>query len=120
MTDRKSIAITCTACGAESLLVRRPVYDGFKRTGESLHCAACGHTFASEADVPFKEAKRPAVFTEADRSAAVQVFEEAEGRRLCRYCAHYVVNPFTQWCGVHKKEVEATDSCDRFEKREEE
>jgi hypothetical protein len=60
-----------------------------------------------------------AVFTDADRSADVDVFEENEAGHLCRYCVHYVVNPFMQWCALHKREVEATDTCDRFEKAEE-
>ncbi len=119
MTNRKSIEIICPACGKESLLVRRPVYDGLKRTGETLHCAACGHAFASEEEVPYKEARSVSLFTEEDRSSTPRVFDESEHRRLCRHCANYIVNPFTQWCAVHKKEVEATDSCDRFEEKKE-
>jgi DNA-directed RNA polymerase subunit RPC12/RpoP len=120
MRERRTVEIICTACGKESLLVRKPVYEGLKKAGETLHCAACGHRFTSEEDVPFKEQERRALFTEADRSHTPRVFEENEHRRLCRYCAHYIVNPFTQWCSVHRKEVEATDTCDRFEEAKEE
>ena len=89
---------------------------GFQKTGERLTCTACGCEYASEEDVPFKmKEKEPAVFTEDDRSAPVEVFDEGENTRLCRYCAHYIINPFTQFCAIHKKEVQATDSCDRFE-----
>ncbi len=119
MMERKTVEIICPACGQESLLVRRPVYEGLKKSGETLQCAACGHVFASEEEVPYKATTSPTLFTETDRPAAPRVFDEGEQRRLCRYCAHYVVNPFTQWCGVHRKEVEATDTCDRFEERKE-
>ncbi|MBU0678819.1 MAG: hypothetical protein KJ626_11970 [Verrucomicrobia bacterium] len=113
------VEIVCPSCGAESLLLRKPEYEGLKKVGETLACASCGHTFASEEDVPYKEHAGVQVFTEEDRSQDVKVFEKDEKDRLCRYCANYVVNPFTQWCGRHKKEVEATDTCGAFERRKE-
>lgn len=113
----KAVEIICSNCGADTLLKREAVYDGFEKTGERLTCSSCGHEYANEAAVPFKAREvAPAVFTDADRSAKVDVFDEGENHRLCRYCAHYIVNPFTQFCSVHKKEVQATDSCPRFEK----
>ena len=59
------------------------------------------------------------VFTDADKSEQVDVFEEDEKARNCRHCAHYIVNPFTQRCALHFKEVQATDLCDDFEVKEE-
>jgi hypothetical protein len=109
--------IECPACGRESLLLRQPKYEGFKRVGEILSCASCGFVFASEADVPFKLRKRVEVFTEADRTKTLRVFDEKEIERLCRHCAHYTVNPFVQWCGLHRREVEATDTCPAFTPR---
>jgi len=110
-----SVEISCSHCGAEAFLKREPVYEGFSKVGETLSCSACGFVFASEAEVPFKEAA-PAfkIFTEADRSEKVHIFDEGENRQLCRYCANYVVNPFMQFCSHHKKEVQATDSCPDF------
>lgn len=107
----------CPACGRDVLLVRKPVYDGFRKTGETIVCSSCGHTFA-EAELP-KSGKppRPQVFTEADRTHGTDPFAGDERGRLCRYCVHYTVNPFRQWCGLHRREVEATDTCDRFESR---
>lgn len=113
------VEILCSNCGQEAFLTREPLYEGLAKTGERLTCSACGFEFSSEADVPFKErADAPSVFTEDDRSEKVDVFEEGENLRLCRYCAEYVVNPFTQFCSLHKKEVEATDSCENFRTRE--
>jgi len=110
-----SVEIRCGECGAEAFLNREPVYEGFTKTGEALSCSACGFVFASEEDVPFKEKEAaPKIFTDADRSEKVEVFEKGENTRLCRYCAEYVVNPFMQFCSHHKKEVQATDSCDDF------
>lgn len=123
MTEGKPIEILCPACRGESLLLRKPEYDGFTKVGESLSCASCGYVFENEEDVPYKGRSEVKVFTDADRPAAVEVFEEDEAARLCHRCANYVVNPFMQWCSLHRKEVESTDSCPDFrlqEKKEEE
>jgi transcription elongation factor Elf1 len=112
------IEILCPACGAESLLKRTPRYENFKKVGEDLSCASCGHPFASEAEVPFKAVKKASVFDESDAPKAVRVFREDEQHKACRYCRHYIVNPFTQRCGRHLREVEATDICGDFEPRE--
>lgn len=110
----KSVEIVCPACGREALLRREPVYEGFKKTGETLSCANCGHGFPSEGEVPFKGRAKPQVFTDEDRSREIRLFAQGEVDRLCRHCLHYTVNPFRQFCAYHRKEVEATDTCDHF------
>lgn len=104
----------CPSCNKDTLAIKEPVYEGFTRVGERLKCAVCGHLF----DVPEVPAapvrKTPAIFSEADRSPVLKVFGEGENQSLCRYCTHYTVNPFRQWCGLHRKEVEATDTCGQF------
>ena len=114
-----SVEIRCKKCGADTLLRREAVYDGFVKTGERLFCSSCAYEYITEADVPFKiRSSEPQIFTEADRSAKVEVFDEGENRQLCRHCVNYVVNPFTQFCASHKKEVQATDSCEYFSERD--
>ena len=108
--------IHCPACDRDTLLLREAVYDGFTRVGDRLTCAGCGHEFASEEDVPFRGRERVEIFTDEDRSHDPDVFEGDEAR-FCLHCRHYVVNPFTQWCGEHRREVEATDTCDRFDRK---
>jgi hypothetical protein len=111
-----AVEIICNHCGADTFLKREAIYEGFTKTGDRLSCSSCGHEFATEADVPFKARRSgPKIFTDADRSAKIEVFDGSENRGLCRYCANYIVNPFTQFCSVHKKEVQATDTCGRFE-----
>jgi len=48
-------------------------------------------------------------------NATPDIFAEDEKGRNCRYCKHYVVNPFTQRCGLHGRTVEATDTCEDFQ-----
>ena len=115
-----AVEIICRNCGADTLLKREAVYEGFVKTGEKLICSSCEFEYASEPEVPFKtKPVDPQIFTDADRSATVEVFDEGEAQRICRLCANYIVNPFTQFCSLHKKEVQATDSCARFEQVEE-
>ncbi len=114
---RKTTEIECPACNLTTLLLREPVYEGLKKTGETLKCAGCGHVFASEDEVPFSQSEDRPIFSSKDQSERVQVFAAGEADALCRHCTQYVVNPFMQWCALHKKEVEATDHCDRFERK---
>ena len=107
------VELSCPACGRDSWLLRKPVYDGFTKTGEALSCALCGNEFASEEEIAFKD-RRPKVFSEKDRPRPVKVFREDEKGQMCRHCAEYVVNPFLQRCGLHRCEVEATDTCPHF------
>jgi hypothetical protein len=111
--------IHCPACQAESLLKRKPRYEGFKKVGETLSCADCGHEFPDEAGVPFAEKARPHIFSEADAPNAVRVFNTDEKGKFCRYCRHYVVNPFTQRCSLHRRLVQATDICPQFDPKPE-
>lgn len=116
-----SMRITCTTCGEESLVRREPVYEGFKKVGERFICTACGHAFEREEDVPFSKArKRPNIFVDDDLPATLNIFKDDERQKNCRYCSHYTVNPFTQRCGLHNKEVQATDFCPDFRQPEEE
>jgi len=119
MDEKKSIEIVCTACGKETLLKRTPRYEAFKRAGEDLNCAACGHAYANEAEVPFKTKTQSKLFNRSELDAKPEVFKPGEAARLCRLCAHYVVNPFIQRCALLRKEVEATDSCGNFKKPKE-
>ena len=118
MDGSKSIEIICPACGRETILKRTPRYEGFKRAGEDLSCAACGHAFTDEAEVPFKAKTHSNLFNQSELDAKPDVFKPDEAARLCRHCAHYVVNPFIQRCALFSKEVEATDSCGNFKKPE--
>ncbi len=107
----------CPACGRESFLIHAPRYDGFRKVGEEVKCAACGRVFP-EGEIPDGRAPaRPAFFSDDDRPARPALFADEGPPPFCRRCRHYVVNPFRQWCGLHRREVDATDTCDRFEAR---
>lgn len=113
------LEVVCPACGEETLVKREPVYDGFKKIGEKRTCASCGHEFGDDEDVPTVNPKKPGIFSDDDMPEMPSIFSAEERAKCCRYCKHYVVNPFVQRCGLHEKEVEATDLCYDFEKAEE-
>lgn len=113
-----ALEIICSSCGADTFLRREPEYDGFVKKGEKLVCVSCGYRYAGEADVPYKQKRAVSIFNESDKFKKVEIFKSDEVDRNCRHCKHYVVNPFTQRCGLHNKIVQATDLCDKFEKLE--
>ena len=112
--EPSKVELHCPACGRDSWLLRKPKYDGFTKVGEALTCALCTHEFASEEEILFKNSRKPQVFSEDDRPRPMKVFREDEKGQMCRYCAEYVVNPFLQRCGLHRCEVQATDTCPHF------
>jgi hypothetical protein len=112
--------ICCSFCHTVTLVRAEPVYDGFKKIGEAYICMACGARYASAEETPFAHAQqRPQVFTDADKPRAPSVFSDDERQRSCGWCSHFVVNPFSQRCGLSNKETQATDLCVRFEKKPE-
>lgn len=114
------LEITCPECGAETLVRKEPMYDGFKKTGERIFCTSCGHEFPDESSIPYKERKALCVFDESDKPKKLDIFDEEEKVRNCRHCEHYIVNPFVQRCALTQKEVEATDVCFDFKMKEDE
>lgn len=121
MNKKRSAEILCTACGEVALVRIEPIYDGFKKIGEAFLCTHCGHRYENEAETPFveKDDSRPALFTDADKPKKLSIFDEEERRHSCTWCRHFVINPFTQRCGLTNKTVDATDLCVRFEPKEE-
>lgn len=116
----KTMEIRCRVCHEVTLVRAEPVYSGFKKIGEAYVCTGCGARYASADETPFlKGPAKPHVFTEADKLARPSIFSDDERQRSCGWCRHFVVNPFSQRCGLTNKETQATDLCVRFEKKEE-
>ncbi len=114
-----SMEIDCPTCRAVTLVRNEPVYDGFKKIGAAYVCTGCGLRFASADETPFVHSKqRPRVFHESDKPQALRVFDDDERQHSCGWCRHFVVNPFSQRCGLTNEETQATDLCVRFEKRD--
>ena len=109
--------IVCANCGQTALVRVEPVYEGFRKVGETVICTACGFRYEPGAEVPFAEPQesRPRIFSDDDRPVAINIFSEEERRHSCGWCRIFVVNPFTQRCGLTNQPVEATGLCLRFE-----
>jgi len=106
----------CPACKTRALFLVEAVYEGFARVGERRRCTSCGHVMAAAAAPKPPASKRHPLFDAADAEpAGPPIFDLSETERLCRKCRHYVVNPFTQRCMLHLRDVEATDTCEQFD-----
>ena len=82
----------------------------------NLYALAVDLFLKNEESISFKISKnKKSIFNNED-FIKQKIFDEDENNQLCRYCSFYLINPFTQYCSIHKKEVEATDTCDKFEK----
>ena len=118
--DMKTNEILCTSCHETALVRTEPVYDGFKKVGEAYVCTACGARYASAEETPFVHASsRPSVFTDADKPSPLSIFSDDERQKSCGWCEHFVVNPFSQRCGLTNRETQATDLCVRFKRKRE-
>ncbi len=106
----------CPSCGGEPLWVRQPRYEGFRRVGEDMKCSLCGAVVEADEVSPAAPV-RPSIFRAEDLPQTPKIFAGEEPPKFCRRCCHYVVNPFRQWCGLHRRDVAATDTCDQFEAR---
>ena len=115
MAEKESGEIMCPTCRRNTLVLRKPKFDGFTRVGDELKCSECGTVFEDEEKIEFVESRKPEIFTDVDRSAKIDMFEGDEVR-FCNHCKFYVVNPFTQRCMLHNKVVQATDTCGQFER----
>ncbi len=104
----------CPACGKETMWIREPRYEGFRRVGEVLRCTQCGWEAPAdlEDDSP---PRRPSIFSEEDRPTPPRLFADEGPPRVCRRCRHYVIHPFRQWCARHGRDTDATDTCADFE-----
>jgi hypothetical protein len=105
MDAQKTRFIRCSNCHQETPLKIEKVFDdSFNLVGEKKLCSFCQFEFKTE-EIPYVESK------------SQKIFDTKSERRICLYCKNYTVNPWTQKCMVWNKEVTATDTCEKFEKR---
>ncbi len=105
MNPQKPNLIQCPQCGQKSALKIEKVFDDlFNLIGERKICAFCKFEF-KEDEIQYASSKTP------------KIFDPKAERKICQYCRHYVMNAWTQKCMLWNKEVTATDSCEKFEKK---
>lgn len=95
----------CPACKERSFIKIKKDFDGFKAIAKKKTCALCSYEFKEDEEVSFLEEKP--LFDDMDKE-----------KNSCRDCQHYIENPYTQRCMLHKKEVTAFDDCSDFVKQE--
>ena len=118
MEANESGEIICPTCCRKTLVIRQPIFEGLRKTGEEFKCTECGTVFSEDEEVEFVRPEKPGIFKDDLLPEKPAVFEDDEVI-LCRHCKHYLENPFTQRCMLRHKEVQATDSCENFASKEE-
>jgi hypothetical protein len=105
METKKPVLIECPNCRQKTPLKIEKVFDDqFRPIGEKKICSFCKFVFETE-EIPIVHER------------TLNLFDPKAERHICQYCMHYVVNPWTQKCMLWNKEVTATDSCPKYEKR---
>lgn len=115
-----SLEINCTACGKTAFVRAEPVFHGFTKVGEAYICLACGHRYASAAETPFVESTGEnggGLFHATPKKDLADLLGIDGRHHSCRWCAHWILHPFEQRCGLTNKKTESTDECDRFEEK---
>lgn len=105
MENRKAELILCPYCKQKAPLKLEKAFDDtFNLIGEKKLCSFCKFEFTTD-EIPYLEQN------------SQKIFDPHAERHICLYCKNYVVNPWTQKCMLWNKEVTATDTCEKFEKR---
>ena len=116
--------IKCPLCGEKSFVREKKIYDdSFVCTGSKFLCALCGGELPREAGGKAVEKKSAALdrlsqLLGGEEVTKVSIAADADDKRFCCYCAHYIKHPFMNRCGLTLKEIEATDRCENFKKKE--
>ena len=96
----------CEGCGQESAIRTEKIFGpALNIVGERYVCGFCG------CEVQPQNVKKP-------HYSAPKVLDGGIDERLCRNCENYFINPFTQRCALHRKEVMPLDTCEDFNKKE--
>lgn len=120
MPSGHSLEIHCTACGKTTFVRAEPVFEGFRKIGEAYICLACGHRYPSAEETPFTApaaAKASQLFQAPPKKDLSDLLGISRRHHSCRWCAHWILHPFDQRCGLTNKHTESTDECDQFEEK---
>ena len=97
--------VLCPSCQQKTPLKVEKVFDDhFNLIGEKKLCSFCKFEFQGE-DIPIIHQK------------SQSIFDPHAERNICQYCKSYVMNPWTQKCTLWNREVTATDTCEKFERK---
>ena len=118
--------VLCPHCGERTLVKEKKILDeNFSPVGVKFDCAFCGgeleNPAAASVPAPSKQeeaAERLSRLLGGERVAKVGFAPEADDGHFCLHCRNFVKHPFMNRCGLTMKEVQAIDSCEKFEAAE--
>ena len=119
--------VLCPHCGEKTLVRERKVFDeNFSPVGVKFVCAFCGGELelpsaSGSVPAPSKQeeaAERLSRLLGGEKVARAAFAPEADDGHFCLHCKHFIKHPFMNRCGLTMKEVQAIDSCGKFEAAE--
>ena len=118
--------VLCPHCGEKTIAKEKKLLDeNFSPVGVKFVCAFCGGELemasAAYASSPSKEqeaAERLSRLLGGEKAAKAAFVPEADDGHFCLHCKNFVKHPFMNRCGLTMKEVQAIDSCEKFEAAE--
>ena len=135
MNNRKTVhspklELVCPNCGKFSVFREEQIVEGlFEVVGVRRVCSSCGVVLpddwsvsaAASANAPLSAARASdnaaldALFGDASPSESrLPVLSDADSRRFCKYCRHYLRTPFLSHCLLQKCDTEPMGICEQF------
>ena len=118
--------VLCPHCGEKTIAKEKKLLDeNFSPVGVKFVCAFCGGELempsAAPASAPSKEqeaAERLSRFLGGEKVTKAAFAPEADDGHFCLHCQNFVKHPFMNRCALTMKEIQAIDSCEKFEAAE--
>ena len=118
--------VLCPHCGERTLAKEKKILDeNFSPVGGKFVCAFCGGELEMPSAVPAsapskaqEAAERLSRLLGGERPTKAAFAPEADDGHFCLHCKNFVKHPFMNRCGLTMKEVQAIDSCEKFEAAE--
>ena len=117
--------ILCPHCGEKSFLKEKKIYDdAFALKEVKFLCALCGKTVnnnSGKISAPSPSAvaaERLSALLGGEKAVKITLAPEADDGCFCLHCRHYIKHPFMNRCALTMKEIQATDSCGSFVKKD--
>ncbi len=113
----------CPHCGKDCFLVKKTLMDGWTKLGDILACSSCSAKIADLEDEKAKAADSSKQFSNLEnllsekKKEGPKIESTEDEKHFCRDCMHFISHPFLTRCGLHKKNVEPMEDCDKYARK---
>lgn len=116
-------SVVCPHCGERTVIKEKKIFDdGFSLKEIKFLCGLCGGEVEKsngsekkDAGASSAAAERLSALLGGEKVQKMVLAPEEDDGHFCLHCRHYIKHPFLTRCALTLKEVQATDSCGKFE-----